>query len=62
MHLKNQPFLSVSTNSTTRHLQHEQNLIYLTDDLYIQNQQPEFKKKQANGSRHILKKPYSFIL
>jgi hypothetical protein len=51
----------VCTNCTTGQLQHKQDPIYLTDYLYIQNQQPEFKK-QANGRRYILKKPNSFVL
>jgi hypothetical protein len=33
--------LTVSTNRTTGHLQHKQDMIHLTDDLYIKNQQPE---------------------
>jgi hypothetical protein len=39
-----------SANRTTGHLQHKQDLIYFTDYLYIQNQQPQSKKK-ANGRR-----------
>jgi hypothetical protein len=35
---------SVSTSRTTGHLRYKQDLNYLTDDLYIQNQQPELKK------------------
>jgi hypothetical protein len=45
---------AVCTHRTTGHLQHKQDLIYVTDYLHIQNQQPEFKKT-ANGRRYILK-------
>jgi hypothetical protein len=39
----------IFTNRTTGHLQHKQDLIYLTDYLCVQNKQSELKKKQANG-------------
>jgi hypothetical protein len=35
----------MSTHRTTGHLQHKQDMIYLTDYLYIQNQQPKFTNK-----------------
>jgi hypothetical protein len=58
MHFLNK---SQITHRTTGHLQHKQDLIYLTDYLYMQNQQPELKK-QANGRRYIQKTIYSKTL
>jgi hypothetical protein len=43
------------TNRTTGHLQYKQDLIYLTDYLYIYTEPTARIYKEANGRRYIIK-------